>query len=90
MLKIIYIAICVLNLLMYIALISTVRSIIKEHNLHIIKKPSLLENVVALIVYLFFALVPILHLLMFVAEVASLYTKEGKDIFFEKVLENYE
>ena len=90
MLKIIYVAICVLNVLMYIALISMVRSIIKEHNLHIIKKVPSLVNFVALMVYLFLALVPILHLLMFVAEVASLYTEDGKDIFFEKVLENYE
>ena len=90
MLKIIYVAICVLNVLMYIALISMVRGVIKEHNLHIIKKVPSLVNIVALMVYLFFALVPILHLLMFVGEVASLYTEDGKEIFFEKVLENYE
>ena len=90
MLKIIYGAICVLNVLDLIELDYMLKRIIKEHNLHRIQKVSLIEKIIVIIKLLIFAFTPILHIALLLVGFRCLYTEEGKDDFFEKALENYE
>lgn len=90
MLKIIYVAICVLNILMLIELSYKVAREIKKNNLHRIKSVSLFEKVIAIVKFLIFALTPILNLIIFFVELISLNTEDGLNNYLDKTLEDYE
>lgn len=90
MLKIIYVAICVLNVLMWLELLYKAKREIKENNLHCVNHLSMIEKFIAIVKFLIFVFTPILHLMVFFAELVSLHTEAGLDTYLDNVLEDYE
>ena len=90
MLKMIYISICSLNMIMLAELLFITQCEIQKNDMHRIQEVPLLEKCFVTVKFLLFAYTPILHLGIFISELVSLYTEEGRESFLDHALENYE
>lgn len=89
MIKMIYIAICVLDILMSMELSMIISREAQERELKPIRKVSVNERIVALIKSALFWITPILNLFIFISLIFC-YTEAGREAFLDKMLENYE